>query len=418
MKSILFLLPVLLVCGALTAQGLIIPAGAYVTGGNAQLVMHKNWTNNGSFTANSSTVVFAGNTQTINGSSTTTFNNISIASGSNTSVATSNQFVKNTLLSNGTLNANGLVTLLSGPTQTAAIDGSGIGEVLGNITVQRYLAAGFGYKYVSSPFQAATVNEFANEINLAAIFPAFYKHDENQSSNGWITYTGSSSVLSPMRGYAANLGAATSPVTIDMTGVVNNHNLSISLSNNNKPYTQGFNLVGNPYPSPINWDAPGGWTKTNIDNAVYFFNAGGANQYTGVYSSYINGVSSNGSASNIIAAMQGFFVHVTAGSFPVAGLLGINNNARIINNNASFFRVGGGEDKMPLLRLQAALPDISASTDPVVVYFTDNASNGFEATLDALKLMNTDSLTPSIYAVAAEKENYLYRHWPWQAIHS
>lgn len=389
---------------AMVAQGLIIPSGAYVVSGNGNIVVSKNFVNNGSFVHNSGAVVFAGAAQSISGSTATSFNNITIANGSTTTITATNQTLKNILLSNGTLNANGNLTLLSTTAQTAAIDGSGTGEVLGNVTIQRYISSGFGYKYFSSPFQSDTVGDFSNDINLAASFPAFYRHDENQASNGWITYTAGSGLLSPMRGYAANLGNATAAKTVDLKGVVNNHNYSLPLYNHNMAYTQGFNLVGNPYPSPINWDAAGGWTKTNVDNAVYFFNAGSADQYTGVYSSYINGVSSDGIAGSTIASMQGFFVHVSNGAYPVNALLGINNNARIINNAAQFFRVGDVQDSKSLIRLNAGFASVPGSADPVVLYFNDAAGNKFNTQLDALKLMNTDSLTPSLYAVSADAQ--------------
>lgn len=386
------------------AQGLIIPSGAYVVSGNGNMLISKNFTNNGSFTHNNGTVIFNGSTQTIAGSSATNFNNITVANGSTTTIAAGAQTLRNILLSNGTLNANGNLTLISTASQTAAIDGSGTGEVLGNVIMQRYIASAFGYKYFSSPFQSDTVGDFANDMNLAASFPTFYRHDENLASNGWITYTAASGALSPMRGYAANLGSGGGAKTVDLKGVVNNHNYSLTLYNHNMAYTQGFNLVGNPYPSPINWDAAGGWTKTNIDNAVYYFNAGSTNQYTGVYSSYINGVSSDGIAGNTIAAMQGFFVHVSNGGFPVTGLLGINNNARILNNTATFFRVGGMQDSKPLIRLNAGFAGSPHNTDPVVLYFDDAAGSNFDKTHDALKLMNTDSLTPSLYAVSADAQ--------------
>ncbi len=389
---------------AMVAQGLIIPSGAYVVSGNGNIVVSKNFVNNGSFVHNSGAVVFAGTAQTIGGSTPTSFNNLTIANGSTTTISATSQTLKNILLSNGTLNANGNLTLLSTAAQTAAVDGSGTGEVLGNVTIQRYISSGFGYKYFSSPFQADTVGDFSNDINLAASFPAFYRHDENQASNGWINYTAGSGVLSPMRGYAANLGNATAAKTVDLKGVVNNHNYSLTLYNHNMAYTQGFNLVGNPYPSPINWDAVGAWTKTNIDNAVYYFNAGSSDQYTGVYSSYINGVSSDGIAGNTIAAMQGFFVHVSNGSYPVNALLGINNNARMLNNTAQFFRVGDVQDSKSLIRLNAGFASVPNSTDPVVLYFNDAAGNKFNKQLDALKLMNTDSLTPSLYAVSADAQ--------------
>ena len=119
------------------------------------------------------------------------------------------------------------------------------------------------------------------------------------------------------------LAHGSAPNTVDVTGVVNNGNLSVTLYNHNNTYTQGFNLVGNPYPSPIDWNASAGWTKTNIDNALYYFKASTTDQYGGTYSTYINGISSDGVVNNIIPSMQGFFIHVSDGTCPVTGTLAI-----------------------------------------------------------------------------------------------
>ena len=196
------------------------------------------------------------------------------------------------LLCNGPLNTNGNLTLLSTAGGTALIDGSGTGTISGNVTMQRYLPSGFGYKYFSSPFQASTVFEFDDDMNLSASFPTFYGYDENRTSSGWINYTDPAGVLNPMSGYAVNFGSGVAAKTVDVTGVVNNGYLSRTLYNHDSTYTKGFNLVGNPYPSPIDWNT-GGWTKTNIDNALYYFKAGGADEYSGTYSTYINGVSND-----------------------------------------------------------------------------------------------------------------------------
>ena len=69
-------------------------------------------------------------------------------------------------VSSGNFDSNGNLTLLSDATNTAEIDGNGNGDVLGSVTVQRYLPSGFGYKHISSPFQAATVNELSQEVDL------------------------------------------------------------------------------------------------------------------------------------------------------------------------------------------------------------------------------------------------------------
>lgn len=393
------------------SQGIIIASNTYVIAGDGSIVLRANWANNGTFVHNNGVIVFAGTTQVIAGTSATTFNNITIATGSTTTISSTGHSLKAILLSNGTLQANGNLTLLSTAAQTALIDGSGTGEVLGNIDMQRYLPSGFGYRYFSSPFQAATVNEFSDDVNLNATFPAFYRYDENLPSSGWVRYTNTSNTLTPMQGYAANMGASSTAKTADITGVVNNHTItSATLYNHNQPYTLGFNLAGNPYPSPIDWNTASGWSRTNIDNALYYFNTGAGNQYTGTYSSYINGVSSDGIAGHVIAAMQGFFVHVSIGTFPVAATLSVNNNARLNNLLPDFHRLIPLTS--PLLRLTAGFKDDVTAADPMVVYFDDNATKAFDTEMDALKLMNTDGEVPSLYVISPDAARLSICSWP------
>lgn len=240
------------------------------------------------------------------------------------------------LVEAGNFNTGGFLTLGSSSLQTAQVDGSGSGTILGKVTMQRYLPIAYGYKYFSSPVQAATVGSFASVVDLKNSFPQFYSYVENQPLYGFKADTTASNLLSPLQGYAANFGSLSTPETVNLTGDLTNGAVSVSLYNNNRQFTQGFNLVGNPYPSPIDWDAPAGWVRTNIDNAVYYFDSGKTDPYTGIYSSYVNGISSDGIAGNIIASMQGFFVHVSNGSFPVTGTLSASNPVRV-NNLAPFF---------------------------------------------------------------------------------
>jgi len=385
------------------AQGLIIPSGGYMIANNGNIVVTANWVNNGSFTSNGGTLIFAGAVQTLGGTSSTQFTNLTIAAGSNTKIISSGQMVNGIVLSNDTLNANGNLTLLSTAAQTALVSGSGSGEVIGNLTMQRYLPSGFGYKYFSSPFTSDMVNDFSSEINLATSFPDVYSFNENLSSAGWVNYTNPSGLLAPLAGYAVNFGSSSAPLTVSLTGVVNNHTISSpTLYNHNQTYTLGFNLVGNPYPSPIDWNAAGGWTKTNIDNAIYFFSNGTVSQYTGTYSSYVNGVSSNGIASNIIAAMQGFFIHVSNGTFPVSGLLAVNNTARNLNLTTMFFDYTVPQAPSPFIRLSAGFYDLGPDGDPAAFYFKAGADGAFDKQLDALKLMNTHPGIPNLYAIATD----------------
>ena len=302
------------------------------------------------------------------------------------------------LLCNAPLNTNGKLTLLSTAAGTALINGSSTGSVNGNVTMQRYLPSGFGYKYFSSPFQAATVNEFSDDMTLGSF--TFYRYDESRTSSGWVSYDNpTTNPLIPLQGYAVNFGSGSSPNTVDITGAVNNGSLSVTLYNNNNTYTKGFNLVGNPYPSPIDWNAAG-WTKTNIEDALYFFKASITDQYGGTYSSWVGGVSNDGSLNmNIIPSMQGFFVHITDGPpWPVTGTLAMNNNVRIFDLNHSFTK-SKGVNLVPLIRLTSGFSDDIASEDPVVIYFDEKATPDFDTQLDARKLLNTDWAVANLYAV-------------------
>lgn len=384
-------------CVSVFAQGLIIPNGGYVGLKNGYLVLGKNFENNGKFAQNAGAVIFAGNTQTISGQTQTVFDNVSIAAGSNTTITAGPQFLKSILLCNGTLNANNKLTLLSTAQQTALIDGSGTGQVLDKLTMQRYLSSGFGYTYFGTPFQDVTVNGFAEEVDLNAAFPAFYKYDENQLSTGWLTYTASGNALVAGQGYAANLGRSNAAVTVNVTGTVNNGTVVSNLYNHNRTYTKGFNLVGNPYPSPIDWNATSGWVRSNVDNALYYFNASSTDQYGGTYSSYINGISSDGVAGNLIPSMQGFFVHVTDGNYPVAATFSINNDARTDDLNPVFLI---NANIPPIIRLSAGYGDDWMQGDRAVFYLDAGASKKFDKKRDALKLMNTNKDVPNLYAVA------------------
>jgi hypothetical protein len=389
----------IILCHYALGQGLIISSDTHLIGSGGNIVLPGNVVNDGSFINDVNTVIFAGAAQSLAGTSPVLFNNLTVASGSTTTITTAGQTLKAILVSNGTLNTGGNITLLSTASQTALIDGSGTGQVNGNVNMQRYIPSGFGYKYFSSPFQAATVNEFADDITLGSF--TFYRYEESRTLSGWVSYnTPSTNLLIPLEGYAVNFGAIAAPNTTDITGVVNNGSLSVTLYNNNNTYTKGFNLLGNPYPSPIDWYASSGWIKTNIDDALYYFKASTTDQYGGNYSTFIEGISSDGLASNIIPSMQGFFVHLSDGSYPVTGTLALNNSVRVNDMTHSFVKSGSSIELKPCLRLVAGYSDNPVSYDPLIIYFDDKATVNFDGQYDALKLFNTDMAVTNFYSFA------------------
>ncbi len=385
-------------------RNLTIDAGSslIITGNTLQI--SESISNNGTFTSTDGTIELNGtaaqnlNANTFAGN---TIKNLTVNNSAGVSLLGSLDITGIVNVQNGNLSSGGFLTLVSSASGTALIDGSGAGSVTGNVTMQRYLPSGFGYKYIASPFTSSTVNELADEVNLLYSFPLIYRYNENRTSSGWVSYVKPDSILKPMTGYSANFGTLPAPVTADITGTVNNGNLSLTLYNHNRTYTQGYNLVGNPYPSAIDWNVPVGWTKINIENALYYFEASGTDQYGGIYRTYINGVSSGGNASNIIPSMQAFFVRVSVGAYPVTATLGMTNEVRVTDATHPFIK-GGIKTAIPLIRLISFFSDDTASTDPFVAYIDEKASGQFDSNLDARKLMNTDLKVPNLYSVSPE----------------
>ncbi len=391
--------PVLSTGAAGNVNNITIDPGASLTVSGNTIYIGGTITNNGTFTSTGGSVEMNGTSLQVIGTGSfagNTIKDLIVNNPAGVSLTGPLNVTGIVTLQNGDLTSDGNLTLISSVTQTALISGSGTGNVTGNATMQRYLPSGFGYKYFSSPVQSATVNEFSDDMTLSDF--TFYSYDENRTGSGWLTYNTATNPLVPLEGYAVNFGSVSDPNTVDISGTVNNGSLSTTLYNHNYTYTQGFNLVGNPYPSPIDWDAATGWTKTNIDNAIYFFTASTTDQYGGTYSSYINGISSDGTASNIIPSMQGFFIHVSDGSYPVTATLGMDNNVRITDFAHPFFK-SLQVSRPPVMRLTAGFSDDVHSSDPLVIYFDENATLAFNKQLEALKLLNTDYSVANLYAI-------------------
>jgi hypothetical protein len=390
-----------------TVNNLTIDPGSSLTVSGSTLKISGSITSNGTLTASNGTVEMNGSSaQTIGASvfSSDIVRNLIVNNTSGVTLQGPLSVTGTVNVQNGTLTSGGNLILASSVTGTALIDGSGAGSVTGNVTMQRYLPSAFGYKYFSSPFQAATVNEFGDDIDLSYWFPTFYSFDESSVNSGWVDFTDPSGTLDPLHGYAVNFGSDPAAKTADVTGVVNNGSQSATFFNHNSTYTLGFNLAGNPYPSPIDWDAPSGWTKTNIDDALYYFKAGTTDEFSGTYSSYVNKISSDGLATATIPSMQGFFIHVTDGAYPVTGTLGMDNSVRITDFTHAFMK-SREEDDTPYIRISASYENDTAAFDPAVIYFDEKATKDYDKNLDALKLMNTDYLVPSFYSVSEDGKN-------------
>jgi hypothetical protein len=219
------------------------------------------------------------------------------------------------------------------------------------------------------------------------------------------------SSISTMRGYAIwSNNVTTGDKTISFEGSVSNNlytgaqtaSLTRSAFTGGAYANDGWNLVANYYPSPIDMEAVSGWSRTNID-ATYYFWDGLNGQY--VNYNYLTHVG-NGNpllGTRYIPAMQGYFVHVTSGT---SATLGTDNPVRVTSSQAFWKNTQAYNDNLILMG------NANGYADEAQVIFDQEATTGFDPMYDAYKLFGgTDA--PQLYTVLTDNNIASVNFSPW-----
>jgi hypothetical protein len=357
---------------------LTISSGATFTMSNGStLNIFGNFTNSGTFTDNGGITSFDGSSaQSING--TTNFKNLSI---SNSAGLTLNNAVNVTgvlRLLQGSITTNDSLTLDLN-TGTIAYDVTDAGNISGNLKISKSVLS-ISNHFVACPVTGTSVNDFNDDTQV--INPSTGKSrlfTWNFATQAWSTgITNLNTALNPGTGYSLYFIAGT---TLDFTGGYNHGAIfsPITASNAN---TNKYMLIGNPYPATLDWNAASGWTKTGVNNAIYFWDAQNSR-----YASYVNGTGSNG-GTQYIPSLQAFLV-MTDGTGGTASVIP-NNLARVTGPNNSLWR---GASSNNILRIKASSLGYS---DETVLQFSDEATAYFDNNLDAIKMKNPEG-SPSLY---------------------
>jgi hypothetical protein len=227
--------------------------------------------------------------------------------------------------------------------------------------------------------------------SLSSLFLGSYLYHFDVAANNWIALgTPTTNVLDETRGYMIYRPTATHTYTFE--GQMNAGEFTPLATYEG----QGYNLVPNPYPSAINWDAAG-WTKTGIANAVYLWPAGGSS-----YISYVDGVVVPEGTQNpgIIPAGQSFFVKATASpTFKMT-------DAVRLHSGRAFQKSG---DNLPnLLRIMASGNEL---TDEAVVRFREMATANADPEFDAWKIAGSEG-APQLSTTAADNQKLVINALP------
>ncbi|MGZ3999648.1 MAG: T9SS type A sorting domain-containing protein, partial [Mucilaginibacter sp.] len=203
---------------------------------------------------------------------------------------------------------------------------------------------------------------------------------------------------------SAAYGTETSPlyvpqtVTLNATGSINYGNITVSdwftPGSSNLSYTSaspfaGYSLVGNPYPSSIDWDtfqrtslATGGiYGTATVSKTIYVLDPQSHN--FGAYISGNAGLGGTNHATNIIVSGQGFFV-VATGTSPVQPQLTFTETAKTTTQNTGVSLLMGtpvNQANNQFLKLRLEKDTVNA--DETIITFNNQASNKYNPDLDA-----------------------------------
>ncbi len=191
-----------------------------------------------------------------------------------------------------------------------------------------------------------------------------------------------------------------SPTTHTFTGSLNTGDKSAAIAYH---ANNSFNLVGNPYPSAIDWKSAG-WTRADLETAT-----GGGYDYwvfndvAGNYGSFnsIGSVGNNG-ATQYIAQGQAFFVK--AKSTITTGTIGMTNSIQkhVSNLSQPWLKSRNGEEN--LLRLLITC-EANTYSDELIVEFNPEFDEG-----GSTKFWSFYSEAPEIYSVKGGKNYSITRY--------
>lgn len=253
----------------------------------------------------------------------------------------------------------------------------------GSAKVERYLSNA-KWHLISSPVSGAVSGMFVND----------YLQYHSESTNLYTEIAPLDTPLEIMQGYALwTVDGAPSTETfvgISNTGI---QEFNFTKTDMVQDTAEGWNLIGNPYPSALDWDAvviPG-----NLSGAIWVFDPGLGND--GTYRYYINGGGAGNTTTQYIPSGQGFFVRATGGN----GTLQLTNIARTFNEQAFYKDTKAEQEENTMLVIKATNGEINTQT---AIRFDENATDLVDRLYDVTCITSSSSNVPNIYSYSENQK--------------
>ncbi len=284
-----------------------------------------------------------------------------------------------------TLLVSGDALLKSDATGAASLINFGTLTISGTSTVERYISDA-KWHLLASPVSGET----AASLYFGGSPEAWLKK-YSEPTNTWEFITSLSTPLTPGRGFAYWIEDAKAPrsdKTISFDGPLLSTDLTLTTFDYTPDTDHGYNIVGNPFPSAIDWDV-GSWDTTDINGAIWVWEDGGSGDGTGTYL-FRNSFGAGSLTDGIIPMAQGFFIQVNDPS----PSLTIPADARI-HSTTPYYK---NADKESELDFAYAVFEVSidGKKDEVWVIFTEQGSAGYDNGWDVNKLFSFEDF-PQLY---------------------
>ncbi|HMJ71560.1 MAG TPA: fibronectin type III domain-containing protein [Cyclobacteriaceae bacterium] len=324
-----------------------------------------------------------------------TVNNLSVAIPTTYSASIQSQVDVTNLVSlaggNIISGGDGYLKLLSSLAGTARIGPlAGTSRISGPITAQRFMEGeGTIYRYMSMPVKGVKVSDLQNYFPVTGNFtgastgPLLSANaslfDYNESI-GYVQFPPvggtNQDTLRYGRGYSGYIREGLNPTTWQVKGVANQGTIPFVLTGGTGP-TNGWNLVGNPFPAPIKWrgNSTSGWTMSGVGSNIAIRENTSATTFA---YRYWNGSAGDPAFAGVIATGQAFWVQTNTAS----PTLSVGEAAKQITDGA-FYKDGSPENVIAIKMKSGSLEDNT------YIQFDRNATPAYEKAVDAFKLSNS-----------------------------
>lgn len=370
------------------------------------LFLNQNITNNGTVNFGSATLAFTSTIDPQLFDGNFNFYNLYINNAlgvSNNSGASTVQGFLDVQL--GSLTTNNAVTMLSNASGTGALKNPSVGTIVGDLTVQRFLNEGESWYLLASPLTNATIEDWNQAFEMQGFpgtewvntYSSVYYFQETATgpsiNEGYKKPTSTADITTNTRGYEIYVGNdsyGNVPKTISQTGtprlgsgIVINGTYTPNIGD---PSQDGWNLVGNPYQSPVR-----------------YINVLKSGNYETAYRKRADGTSIILQNSYVIAPGEAFWLKCNGGPCSLTFDVVDVHTTNIDSYNT---RESNTKEEL-VIKLNH-----EEGEDEVLVAFNEYATTDYDSGLDAYKLNNSFKHKPNLAIVNAQNHHQYFGAYP------